>query len=345
MTIATNYAFKDLRVFFKKKINIVLFFILPAIITGIIGGTFSGFEFNNIPLGACDNLKNSFSTSIMQRIGEGGTFHIYESCTSQNEMVMNGDYILAITIQKNNNIDIYTDNSKTFLSQFAVGEIEKRILNSSQTDVNVINAFPAFKPIDFLSSDIILITIMLLSLLFSAFALLSERGSYSLTRLFTSRSSSVSFLFGKMLGMLAITLGEVVVLFTIMLISGISIPGSAISVFIIAMVFSMTFICLGFILSTISDSEKTAVLLVVSVAIPLIFISSSFMPSGNLEFAKFINENLPNHFALDALNRIAFRGAPITGVTGDINALLIYAIGSFVVAYIIFMIRREEYIL
>ncbi len=136
----------------------------------------------------------------------------------------------------------------------------------------------AFRSIDFLIYGIIAIIVMLSSLLLSSVALVKERSSGVFQRVLISPVSSWSFVLGKLVASQVLLLVEVALLFAIAaFVFNVKLWNAALVVSV-ALLLAACFVCLGLIIGAVSRTENTAILSVIALSIPMIFISGIVFP-------------------------------------------------------------------
>ena len=110
-----HLVFKDIRLFMKQKINLVLTFVIPMILAVIFGAIFGGFSndsgMEKIKVLLTDNDKSAFSNSFVEELKNIEEITVYRyfirdhkeipfTVEEMNELIKKGSYPIGISLPK-----------------------------------------------------------------------------------------------------------------------------------------------------------------------------------------------------------------------------------------------------
>ncbi|MBU0461665.1 MAG: ABC transporter permease [Nanoarchaeota archaeon] len=145
----------------------------------------------------------------------------------------------------------------------------------------------------FLFPGLLSVILMFITLFIASAAIVSERKSGTMARNFLAPLPIPLFLLQKVLYLLILAVIQLLLMFIIALFFGVRFAFSW-PLCLIAMIVSVTFICLGMFIGALSKTENTALLTSLVLGLPMLFLSGLFFPFEIMpEFMKSIGTNLP----------------------------------------------------
>jgi len=136
---------------------------------------------------------------------------------------------------------------------------------------------------------------------------------------------------------LMISIIELIVMLITIRLFGIAIPINK-PILIILLISSANFIFIGLILGAISNSENTALLSSLVIALPMFFLSNLFFPFEIMpKFMKIIGSNLPLTLSIDSLDKIITYSTAL-----DINSIIKLTIITIAIAILTYLAIKKK---
>jgi len=188
--------------------------------------------------------------------------------------------------------------------------------------------------VDFLIPGIVALGIMQMSIfgVSSVFVNWRERGI--LRRLLATPVRPRAILFSQVVTRLIISILQTTTILTVgVLFFGIHIAGSIPLILLIGLMGGVTFLCLGFAVSGVGNSQNTVMALANIVMMPQMFLSGVFFPRDGLpNWLETITAYLPLTYLADALRQVIIDGSSIFIIRTDILGLLAWMVITFILA-------------
>jgi ABC-2 type transport system permease protein len=172
-------------------------------------------------------------------------------------------------------------------------------------------------------------------------AIAGERQDGSLTRVFLTPTSNFSIIVGTQLFYL---LFEIVrssaIIFVAILLFGVTIKGSILSIMAIIALFAVGATGVGMVLSTLTRSQEQYMALAMLITFPMFFLSGVFIPVQTMPpFFQGIAKVIPITYAADALRGVMIKGFSLAQVWPDI--LFLIAFGALTTSFTVWLFKRE----
>ena len=161
--------------------------------------------------------------------------------------------------------------------------------------------------------------------LISGMALLKERTSGTLDRLWATPVKRSDIVFGYLLayGLLAVVQTLVIVFATIWLLD-IEVVGNVAYVILVNVLMALVALAFGILLSTLAKSEFQMMQFIPLVVIPQFFFSGLIPLDSMASWVRVIGKFLPLPYSGDALTKVMMRGQGLSAVSTDIWVLLFF---------------------
>jgi ABC-2 type transport system permease protein len=358
---------KEVRQLWRDKASLTLTFIIPVVILLAFGVTIpssSSVTATSVPINTvvCDfdhtTLSHDFTTIIGNSTSLSLSF-LNDSAQARSGVEW-GTYSAAIIIDQgfaanltrrpypnNVSITLILDDSKSFM----VETIEAQISNATQIFMGRIgfqytSTFSltenklSGKDLSFRSTTAA--PVMGIALVFGCFddaagsmARERERGTFS--RLLLTPINRFSIFMGKTISSMILTLVRTsLLLLFLFYYLDVSIAGSLLLVFLIALLIDTTTVALGFAISSRAKSTRSVVIAQIAIMIPLIFLTGVLRPPEAMpEYARPLVNAIPYTYANDAFRRVVNLGQGLQFILGDIAVLLAATIILFAIAAIL----------
>jgi len=192
---------------------------------------------------------------------------------------------------------------------------------------------------DFLLPGLIAITLMQLSIAGSGFNIVEFRRKGILKRLFVTPIEPKDFITSIVMARMTIVLVQLSVLIAYALfVLNVKIVGSLAGFYLIIIVGTFIFLCLGFCLGSIAKTQQAVMAIGNIVIFPQIFLSGVFYPIESMpEFIQPIAYVLPLSFISTGMREIAISGASLIDITPSLIGIAVWFVLSFVLATRLFV--------
>jgi ABC-2 type transport system permease protein len=195
-----------------------------------------------------------------------------------------------------------------------------------------------FSYFDFIAPGIVAMTVMMSVMTGLPAAISHEREIGTLDGMMVAPINRLSIILGKTLaqtarGLLqgAIILGLATVLF------GVTIHGSILLVFGLLLLGVFSFVGLGVVLTSFAKDEETAMMLMMTLMFPMMFLSGVFFPIQQMPwYMQDISKVLPLTYASQALRKVMVLGAGVPAISTELTILIVFGVVMIAIALPVF---------
>jgi ABC-2 type transport system permease protein len=153
------------------------------------------------------------------------------------------------------------------------------------------------------------------------------------SRIKASNASNLSYIFGKLMFYLIVSLIQLIFLLIIFYIFGANFSINYFLLFKAFIYISLTNTLIGFLIGLISDNEGAAVLISLIITLPMLFLSGMFYPLQLMpKLIQFFTKLFPVHTEIELLNKALLFG-------GKIN-ISVFLLPLFLLIIIIYMMKK-----
>ncbi|MHB8571688.1 MAG: ABC transporter permease [Candidatus Dormibacteria bacterium] len=326
-----------LKIYFRSRSALFWNLALPILIMTIFGVlNFGGAGTVNV--GVVDQSQSRLSAAIIDALGKVSVIKLHEgSLDAEKAAVQKGDRDLVIVFpsDESQNAIAYLDQGRPQQAQVAMAVVTQVI---DQVSFQVGHVAPAYRLsqqsvdsrnltyVDFLVPGIIAMSVMqtgLFSVIF-VFVQLKQRGV--LRRLAATPMRVGDFLFAQVMTRLVIAALQVAVLLAVGVFAfHIHFSGDVLTVMLLAVVGSATFIALGLAISGRASREETAAPIANLVAMPMMFLSGVFFPRDVMPvWLQGITQYFPLTYMADALRNVATNAQSLWDVRFDLVGMVVW---------------------
>jgi ABC-2 type transport system permease protein len=298
------------------------------------------------------------------------TFKPASSLQEARSMILRGEALGAIVIPENfsnalathlytANITVLTDDSNPQISQ-VLSQVLTQVVDGMslmQATMNVypyamqvhVNPIAIVVPysakaegvvsgggsyIEFMIPGLLMMNVITSMMTGLPRAIAYEKDTGTLAGFLASPISRVSIIGGKALGHVirgviqaAVSLALAIILF------GITIQGDLMLVVLVLFLGVYSFVGLGITLTSVAEDEETAAMIMMTLTMPMIFLSGVFFPIQMMpDFMQTISHLLPFTYAIDAMRRIMIFGVALADVGTDMAILLAFGTVMLIIA-------------
>ena len=338
-----------LKIFLRNRQAILFSLFFPLIFIGAF--SFSGGERDPFLIGISDGSKSQFSSDFIQALEREELFTILEGSFEELQASLEEGEIEGFVVIPENFKDIsdlgvlkfYVDASQT-----RQVTIIKQALNNSLVSVerNIRNLSPLFsleiedvkarnqRYIDFLLPGLLAFMIMNLSIAGSGFNIVEYRRRGILKRLFVTPIKPKDFIVSIVLARMLIVLTQLSVVLSIalLLLDG-NIVGSYFSFYLVVILGTFIFLCIGFSLGSLAKTQEGIRPIVGLFTFPQVILSGVFFPISSMpEIVQPIVYSLPLSSVVASLREIANDGSSFFLFSNPMMGVLLWVIIAFVIS-------------
>ncbi len=197
--------------------------------------------------------------------------------------------------------------------------------------------------IDFLMPGILAMSLMQSAVIGIVAYLMEAREKKILKRILATPVNRKYFVAAQILSQLTVAIAQIaIILATAKILYDVTIYGSLLSAFLIAMLGTFVFLCFGFIIASISKTTQAAEALAQVITMPMLFLSGVFFSTETLPKAvQYIVDYLPLTPMIDALREIITNGATLAETFPGLWVLIGWLVVMFIGAILSFRTARE----
>jgi ABC-2 type transport system permease protein len=345
---------------YREKVALFWMFLFPVLLMLLLGAIFGRTGNTSINLGVVD-LDNSVVTKgIVSGIKEIDGFSVHQGAREQQlDRLTDGRNNAVLILEKGfseslnqgdaGKITIYTDKSNPTVSELANSAIQQVIAGISRemqqrmgikippevisvTSTSVTSSELGY--IDYMVPGILALTIMQAGILGLGLDFVANREKGIFRRIKVSPLPLSRFLGSEILAALVMALIQAALLLGVgWAVFRVHIEGNPIYILFLVVLGSLTFLALGFLVSSLSRTLKTATMAANVVVFPQMFLAGVFFPLFLLpSFLVVIAKCLPLYYLGDALRQVMVRGESLAAVWLDIVVLVGVGLVCFVVS-------------
>jgi len=393
---------KDLLEFFRNRMELVAFIIMPIFMMVMTGYIFpSENSLKNISLGMIENDKGNISQSIItvlekMKLGDknNNVFLLYDFGNLENAkeelkkgnldaiLIIPEDFSSAMEKGQQGVLTLIIDQSNPQISSMLTGIIERiidglaskvaieklvgmvatrpatdKLAPPSSTIAPSIQSQPnsqaLIKPFiikteglvpgkqnyfQFMAPGIIAMVVVMAVMIGLAASISREKELGTLDGILVAPIPRLCIILGKALSQTTRGLlqGSIVLLLSIFLF-GVKIYGSIPLVVLLLFLGVFSFIGLGILISAIAAEQETAMMIMMTLTFPMIFLSGVFFPIEQMPgFMQVISRILPLTYAVEALRKVIILGAGISSLGKELTILITFGAITLAIAVPVF---------
>lgn len=208
---------------------------------------------------------------------------------------------------------------------------------SIQTEGVVSGHFSYF---DFIAPGIVAMTVMMSVMTGLPAAISHEREMGTLDGMMVAPINRLSIILGKTLAQTARGLLQGAIILTLAtVLFGVTIHGSMLLVIGLLLLGVFSFVGLGIVLTSFAKDQETAMMLMMTLMFPMMFLSGVFFPIQQMPwYMQDISKVLPLTYASQALRKVMVLGAGVPAIATELTVLIVF--GAVMTAIALPVFRR-----
>ncbi len=223
-------------------------------------------------------------------------------------------------------------------------EIDERRVGPRRIDVRTRLLYnPNLRSANFFVPGLVGIILQLITLLLTSFAIVRERENGTFEQLMVTPVGAWGLLVGKLIPYLVIGIIEtVLVLLAMVHVFGIPIAGALPALMMLSVLFVVTSLSLGVIISTFARTQTEAIQVSFLILLPSILLSGFMFPLSSVPApVQPITYLIPVRYFIEILRGIIVRGTPVSALWFEAGALAAYTLVLLIVGALRFRKRLD----
>jgi ABC-2 type transport system permease protein len=280
-------------------------------------------------------IPSNFTQSIISR--EQGTVIIV---TDQSNPQVSATIQAALTAVFQQMGTVLAQDNVEKLNQTAVNDTNSLAIvqpYNIQTEGVVSGHFSYF---DFIAPGIVAMTVMMSVMTGLPAAISHEREIGTLDGMMVAPINRLSIILGKTLAQTARGLLQGAIILTLAtVLFGVTIHGSILLVIGLLLLGVFSFVGLGVVLTSFAKDQETAMMLMMTLMFPMMFLSGVFFPIQQMPwYMQDISKVLPLTYASQALRKVMVLGAGVPAIATELTVLIVF--GAVMIAIAVPVFRR-----
>ncbi len=333
---------------FRDKKTLLIVFVMPIVLVIFFGFAIRT-EIKDASIAILDNSKDELSMGLTNKILSSGYFKKDRDLISNKEIegaFQDGRIKLTVVIPANFSKDFYkmgyapiqiiadatNMNNAAALINYTSSIIEDyrtEILNltgmSPPFDTAVKMVYnPEMKDVYMFVPGVLALVLMLICAMMTSVSLAKEKENGTLKILTVSPLRTYQIIIGKVIPYLIIALLDTVVIIGLSVwIFAIPINGSLLTLFLVCMLFLITALSLGILISSISKTQQIAIFIsLVTLFLPTTILSGFIYPIENMPLPlQVICQIFPAKWFIEAIKAVMIKGSGVSAIWLQLTVL------------------------
>lgn len=361
-----NFVLKEFKHIFRDTRTLIILFGMPIVLVILFGFAITT-EINNANIGVLNLSKDVYSQKLEHKIAASSYFNIEESLTSYDQIAQlfeNGKIKMAIvipdqfgkTLINENKVDVQviTDasdpNTANILSSYfaAIAQefsLEEGITQKGSIDIKSRLLYnPENKSVYMFVPGVMTIILMLISAMMTSITIAREKELGTMEILLVSPLKPIVIIVGKMVPYLVLSLiNALTILLLGLFVFEMPMLGNVFLLWAEILLFVLSSLVLGLLISTISSSQQTAMLIsLMGLMLPTILLSGFIFPISSMPIIlQYISHLVPAKWFIIILKSIMLKGAGFESFAFETGVLLVITIFLTILTIKKFKIRLE----
>ncbi|MBA0884990.1 ABC transporter permease [Flavobacterium undicola] len=324
---------------FRDKRSMFILFGMPIAQIMLFGFAITN-EINNVSIAILDKSKDSETQKIINKISASQYFHIEQTISSESQIqsIFEKGKVKAVVIFENNfsknlqtarqgKVQIITDatdpNIANTITNYTNAILQNYILEVNKTNIQTYTIDtqtqlyynPELKGVFTFVPGVMTVILMLVSAMMTSISITREKELGTMEVLLVSPLNPLQVILGKVFPyvFLSIINATVIVLLGVF-VFGMPIQGSLFLLAAESILFIITALSLGILISTIAQTQQTAMMMsLMGLMLPVIILSGFIFPISSMPIPlQIISNIIPAKWFIIIIKAIMLKGATIT---------------------------------
>ncbi|MFA5669352.1 MAG: ABC transporter permease [Balneolaceae bacterium] len=364
-----GFVVKEFKQIYRDKRTIVVLFGMPIIMLLLFGFAIRN-EVSNVEIGILDASKDSFTKELIQKIDASDAFQVTSYLNSYDEIsqvfkegkvkeiiVFESSFENKLERKRVANIQLITDATDPNLANIVQSYTSKIIRNyvvemnaqeggnSAGVQLNFKMMYnPELASVNLFVPGLIAIILMLVSALMTSISITREKEMGNMEILLVSPLKPIHIILGKVLPYLVLSVINVIVILVLSkFVFQVPFEGSYALFFAESILFILTALSLGLLISSITNSQQTAMMIALAgLLLPTVLLSGFIFPIESMPFPLQIVSNIiPAKWYLIIVRGIMLKGTGILFLLQETVILLVTTLALIMLSLRNFKVRLE----
>ncbi|NTU96946.1 MAG: ABC transporter permease [Chlorobiaceae bacterium] len=334
---------------FRDRRTLVILFGMPVIQLLLFGFVIRN-EISEVKLGICDFSHDTETRRIVDKLCSGGIFKTTMNLTSPNEIgqafasgklqeaiVFEPDFASRLEGEGKGELQVITDGSDPNVSRIINGytaSVIRDYLSERKGDSGVAGVVPvpmmmfnpSLKSVYLFVPGLMALILMLVSALMTSISIAREKENGTMEILLVSSLRPFQIIIGKVVPyMLLAFINALTVLALAFVVFGVPCRGSLTLLILESLLFIITALSLGILISTITSSQQAAMMISLGgLLLPTILLSGFIFPISSMPLPlQVISNVIPARWYLVIVRAIMLKGADFSSLWQETLVLLV----------------------
>ncbi len=338
---------KEFKHIFRDRRTLIILFGMPVVLVTLFGFAITT-EINNAPIAVLDLSHDSYSRKLIDKVSASGYFVIEKELQSFDEIkhsFSNGKIKLAVVIGsnfgkkliagKNAQIQIVSDasdpNTANLISNYLTAVFQNFIAESgtiAPTGLNIETRMlynPENKSVFMFVPGVMTIILMLVSAMMTSITIAREKELGTMEILLVSPLHPVVITLGKVVPYLMLSLiNAITILLLGLFVFKMPMHGSYLLLFSEIVLFVLSSLMLGLLISTMASTQQTAMLgSMMGLMLPTILLSGFIFPISSMPLIlQYISHILPAKWFIIIIKSIMLKGTGLESIAFETGMLI-----------------------
>jgi len=350
---------KEFRQLRRDPVSIIITILIPSLQLAILGYAIRT-DVRNVPLVVVDLSRSEESRTLLTTITNTGVFRLVGSAPSYGsayDAIRNGrakagilippDFAEARGVGQGSAFQVLVDGSDPTTANYVVSAVdgaagslahrESTVLEQGVPEISAsprILFNPELRSSTYFVPALIILILHLPLLILTSLSIVRERVEGTLEQLIATPIGRLGLMLGKLTPFLIIgALAGAGILTVMVYLFQVPIAGSLIALLFVMLIWILTSLALGLMVSTMARTQLQAVLISILLVVPSILLSGFMFPRESMPAPVYpITLILPMTYAIYVVRGLVIRGAPLSALTGPVAILVGFCILMVTVA-------------
>ena len=357
---------KEFKHIFRDKRTLIILFGMPVVLVVLFGFAITT-EINNAKIAIIDNAHDTYSQKLITKIASSGYFKIENQLSSYSQIepaFKQGNIKLAIIIEDDfgkklinnryadiqiiadatdpNTANILTNYLQALFQSFA---LEEGILAQNNLRIESRMMYnPENKSVYMFVPGVMTIILMLISAMMTSITVAREKELGTMEILLVSPLKPLVIILGKIVPYLFLSMvNAMTILLLGLFVFDMPMHGSYILLFSEIVLFVLSSLILGLLISTISNSQQTAMLIsLMGLMLPTILLSGFIFPISSMPLIlQYISDVIPAKWFIIIIKSIMLKGVGLQAILAETGILILFSVILTLLTVKKFKIRLE----
>jgi len=351
----------------RDKRTLVILFLMPILLVLLFGFALTN-DIKNAPIAILDNSNDPITRAIEERLRASEYFEIAQyptSITYANQLLQRGTIKAIVVFPEKFSAELQRENSApmrvitdasdpneasnlaSYITAIANQECEKVFGKNTIPQITANIKFlynPQLKSSYYFVPGVMGLILFLVCTLMTSVGIVREKEMGTMEVLLVSPIKPIYIILAKALPYLIISFAIICIILLIsVFILDVPIKGSISLLFLVSAIYTFLALSLGILVSTIANTQQTAMFISTIVMIlPIMLLSGMVFPIENMpKILQWISNIVPARWYIEALKDIMLKGSGIEIIAKEICILIAMSLVCITTSLARFKIRLE----